>query len=65
MQVHRVNCQPVESIGRQRNYVALSQAGDNIVNPVWLGFIGMDAQDLRGQEALPQFPDYCNHKDGN
>jgi len=48
--------QAIKGVGRQGDHIALAQAGDNIVDPVRLGFIGMDAQDLRGQEGLPQFP---------
>ena len=65
MQIDRIHCQPIESVRGQRNNIALAQAGDNIVNPVWLGLIGMDAQDLRGQNVLPQFPEIRCRKVGN
>jgi hypothetical protein len=31
----------------------LTQAGDDVIDPVRLGFIGMDAQNFRGQSGLP------------
>jgi hypothetical protein len=47
MKIHRIDGQAIEGVGRQGNYVAFAQTGDDIVDPVWLWFIGMDAQDLR------------------
>jgi hypothetical protein len=56
VQVYGVDGQTVESVGGQGNDIAFAQTGDNVINPVWLGFIGMDAQNFRGQEGLPRFP---------
>jgi hypothetical protein len=65
VQIHRVHRKTVEGVGGHGDYVALAQAGDDVVDPVRLGFIGMDAQDLRGQEGLPQFPKCRYRKDGS
>jgi hypothetical protein len=62
MQINGVNGQTVEGIGWQGHDVALAQARDDVIDPVWLGFVGMDAQDLRGQENLPQFPEFTAAK---
>ena len=51
VQVYRIDGKPVKSVGRQGDNVAFAQTGDDVVDPVGLGFIGMDAQNLRGQEA--------------
>ena len=65
VEIDRVDGQAVEGVGRQGNDIAFAQTGDDIVDPVRLGFIGMDAQHLRGQEGLPQFPNCRRHKDGS
>ena len=54
MQIYGVHGEAVESVGGQGDDVTLAQARDNVVDPVWLGLIGMDAQDFRGQEGLPR-----------
>jgi len=41
--IHRVHCQSVKRIGGQRDNIALPQAGDDVVDPVGLRFVGMDA----------------------
>jgi hypothetical protein len=64
-QIHRVDGQTVKSIRRQGNNIAFVQTGDNVVYPVRLGFIGMDAQYLRRQEGLPRFPNSRHLKDGS
>jgi hypothetical protein len=51
MQIHRIDREAVKGVCRQGYYVTFSQTGDNVIDPVWLGFIGMDAQDFRGQEV--------------
>ena len=56
VQVYGVHGQTVKSIGGHGNDIAFAQTGDNVVNPVWLGLVGMDAQNFRGQEGLPRFP---------
>jgi hypothetical protein len=56
IKVHRVYRQTIESIGRQSDNIALAEAGDDVVDPVRLGFVGMDAQYFRGQSSLPWFP---------
>jgi len=43
VQIHRVYSQTVKRIGWHRDNIALPQAGDNVVDPVGLGFVGMDA----------------------
>jgi hypothetical protein len=43
IQVHWIYGQAVKGIGRHRNDVTLPQAGDNVVDPVGLRFVGMDA----------------------
>ena len=53
-QVHRVHGQPIKRIGGQGNHVALAQAGNDVIDPVCLRLIGMDAQNLRGQETYPR-----------
>jgi hypothetical protein len=64
-EVHRVHSQAVEGVGRQCNYIAFAEAGDDVVDPVRLGFVGMDAQDFRGQSGLPWFLNRRRCKDGN
>src|SRR5581483_5607880 len=59
-QVHRIDGKSVKSIGRQSDDISLTQAGDDVIYPVLLGFIGMDAQDFRGQEGPPQFPGFAS-----
>jgi len=39
-EIDRVNRQPIKGIGGQCDDVALAQAGDNVVDPVRLRFIG-------------------------
>ncbi len=56
VQVHRVHGQAVKGVGRQRDHTAFAQAGDDVIDPVWLGFIGMNAQNFRRQSGLPRFP---------
>jgi len=56
MKIHRIDSQAVEGVGGQGNDIALAQTGDDIVDPVRLGFIGMDAQHLREQGGLPLYP---------
>jgi hypothetical protein len=56
VQIHRVDSQTVKRVGRQRDNIALLQAGDDVIDPVWLGFIGMDTQNFRGQSDLPRCP---------
>ena len=43
VEIYRVYGKTVEGVGGHGDYVALAQTGDYVVNPVWLGFIGMDA----------------------
>ena len=56
VEVDGVYGKAIKSVGGHRDNIALAKTGDNVVNPVWLGLVGMDAQDFRGQEGLPQFP---------
>jgi hypothetical protein len=56
LQINGIDSKSIESVGRYGDHVAFAQTGDDIVDPVSLWFIGMDAQNLRGQEGLPQFP---------
>jgi hypothetical protein len=49
MQVNRIDSQPVKSVGRQRNHVALAKAGNDVFNTLGLWFVGMNPQNLRGQ----------------
>ena len=65
MQIDRVNSKPIKGVRRQRDNVAFAQTRDDVADPVWLRFIGMDAQNFRGQEGLPRFPNCTSHKDGN
>jgi hypothetical protein len=41
--VHWIYGQAVERVGGQSNHTAFAQAGDDVIDPVWLGFIGMNA----------------------
>jgi hypothetical protein len=63
--VHGIDRKAIKGVRGKGYNVTFSQAGDDIVDPVWLGFIGMDAQDFRGQESLPRFPNCRSHKDGS
>jgi len=65
VEIYRVDGQAVKGVGRHGNDVALAQARDDVVDPVWLWFVGMDAQDFRGQEGLPQYPNCTDHNDGS
>jgi hypothetical protein len=47
VEIHWIDSQAVKGVGWQGNYISLAQTGDDIVDPVRLWFIGMDAQDLR------------------
>ena|SRR5947207_3008220 len=53
VQVHGVDSQPIKGVRRYRDEIALPQAGHDVVNPVCLGLIGMDTQNLRGQKTYP------------
>ena len=55
VKIYGVDRQAVEGVGGQRDDIALAQARDDVVDPVWLGLVGMDAQNFRGQEGLPRF----------
>ncbi len=54
-EIDRVHSQAVEGVGRQSDNIALAETGDDVVDPVRLGFVGMDAQNFRGQSGLPWF----------
>ena len=43
VQVDRVDGQTVERVSRQSDDTAFTQAGDDVIDPVRLGFVGMDA----------------------
>ena len=38
------------------DHVAFAKTRHDVIDAVWLRLVGMDAQDFRGQEVLPQFP---------
>jgi hypothetical protein len=49
VQIHRVDGQAIESIRWQRDNVTLAKTGDDVFDAFGLWFVGMDAQNLRGQ----------------
>jgi hypothetical protein len=52
-EVDGVDSQPIEGVGGHRDEIPLAQTGNNVIDPVRLGLIGMDTQYLRGQMAYP------------
>jgi hypothetical protein len=51
LEIDRIDGETVEGIRGESDNVAFAQTGNDVIDPVRLRFIGMDAQDLRGQEA--------------
>ena len=58
MQVHRIDSQTVEGVGRQGNYVTGVEAVDNDVDQGWFGFIGMNTENLSRQSLTPRLGDH-------
>jgi len=50
--VDGIDGEPVEGVGGEGNDFAFTQAGHDVVDPIRLRFIGMDAQNLRQQGRL-------------
>ena len=54
VEIYGVDGETVKGVGGHGDDVAFLQTGNDVIDPVCLGFIGMDAQDLRGQVGLPR-----------
>jgi len=54
VEIYWIDRETVEGVGGHGDDIALAQARNDVFDPVWLGLVGMDAQDFRGQEGLPR-----------
>ena len=49
VQIYRIDREPIKCIGRHCHNIALTKAAYDVLDALLLWFIGMDAQNFRGQ----------------